>query len=424
MLKAMLMFISRVFTKKTVNQLKQVFTPSSYAFTNYTKRPEIEDKLIKALEMPGMQIVVYGHSGGGKSTLVNKILKQKGINCILTPCVIGTSIDQLILDAFDKLDAFYINSITDGTKVTISSRIKANYLALSSEIHSSVEVDTVSQKKRLLPPQLNSQRLIDFIGAANCIWVIDDFHKVDESEKKKLSQIMKLFVDASNTYEGIKIIAIGACDTAREVVEYDLEMSNRVAEINVPLLSPPEIASILNNGASLLNIEFSKDLVNGIIKNSNKLASIAHHLAYNICYGNGVSQTSNTHRLFDHKFLADSIRTYIGEKSDTYKKLFDEVTRHREREYRNVELILKAMAQLDDEQSHNDVLTKIQEELPKYPPSNLSHYLKLMTSPALNEIVRQDNASGKYSYSDPFFKAFVTMQFRIQASNDILSIMS
>lgn len=417
-------FISKIFFKKKIYQLKQVFTPSSYAFTNYTKRPEVEDKFTKALEMPGMQIVVYGHSGGGKSTLVNKILKQKNINCILTPCVTGYSINQLILDAFDKLDAFYISSTSDGTKVTISDSVKANYIALSTEIHGSMELNTVTQKKRVLPPQLNAQRLIDFIGAANCIWVIDDFHKVDESEKKKLSQIMKLFVDASNIYENIKVIAIGACDTAREVVEYDSEMSNRVSEINVPLLSPPEIATILNNGASLLNIEFSKDLVNGIIKNSNKLASISHHLAYNICHGNGISQTSNTLTLFNYDFLAQSIETYVGEKSDTYKKLFDEVTRHREREYKNVELILKAMAQLDDEQSHNDILIKIREETPDYPPSNLSHYLKLMTGPVLSEIIRQDNASGKYSYSDPFFKAFVTMHFKIQANNEILSIVN
>ena len=67
--------------------------------------------------------------------------------------------------------------------------------------------------------------------------MLEDFHKIDSSQRKKLSQFMKVFMDMADEYPALKIIAIGAVDTARLVVECDPEMRNRVSEIKVPLMT-------------------------------------------------------------------------------------------------------------------------------------------------------------------------------------------
>ena len=47
-------------------------------------------------------------------------------------------------------------------------------------------------------------------------------------------------MDKSADYPYLKIIALGAVNTGREVVEYDTEMRNRVSEIEVTLMKDPE----------------------------------------------------------------------------------------------------------------------------------------------------------------------------------------
>lgn len=73
------------------------------------------------------------------------------------------------------------------------------------------------KKKRILPPQ-NLGRLM---GSAGYCWVLEDFHKVADNDKVKLSQLMKVFMDMSNEFEDLKVIALGAVNTAREVVQGD-----------------------------------------------------------------------------------------------------------------------------------------------------------------------------------------------------------
>jgi len=94
----------KLFNRK---KLKNVFTPSSIAKLTYIERKELEKDLEKFLDMPGMQIVLYGHSGCGKSTLINNKLDELKIKKITTRCDSDTTFNDVILRAFDKLDVFY-----------------------------------------------------------------------------------------------------------------------------------------------------------------------------------------------------------------------------------------------------------------------------------------------------------------------------
>lgn len=66
----------RFFKRKPIYELKNVFTPTTSANISYITRENVENKLRKALDIPGKQVVIYGHSGSGKTT----ILKRKIIN--------------------------------------------------------------------------------------------------------------------------------------------------------------------------------------------------------------------------------------------------------------------------------------------------------------------------------------------------------
>lgn len=41
---------------------------------------------------------------------------------------------------------------------------------------------------RILPPRLTSQKLAKFLGEIDAVWIIEDFHKVPNEEKKENSR--------------------------------------------------------------------------------------------------------------------------------------------------------------------------------------------------------------------------------------------
>ena len=94
------LLLKRVYRKR--HKLEDVFTPSTSAKLTFVDRDDLEKQLTKALMIPGMQIIVYGHSGSGKTTITQNILAKRNTNYIVTNCILDTSIDEIILDAFDK----------------------------------------------------------------------------------------------------------------------------------------------------------------------------------------------------------------------------------------------------------------------------------------------------------------------------------
>ena len=251
----------------------------------------INDKVVDAIGTPGKQIVVYGHSGSGKSTLLVNKLQQLYEKHITTRCMATVTFDQICLDAFDQLHPYYLSEIAETKSAKISAAATADYIGIKGQI--GVETSKTSQRKqaRVAPPQLTPQALARFLGEAGCCWVLEDFHKVAEEQKANVSQLMKVFMDMADAYSDLKIIAIGAVDTARQVVQYDPEMRNRVAEIQVPLMTSKEIREIIDKGEHLLNFRLPEEVRDSIVWFSNGLPSVCHHLCLNICRAASIVET-------------------------------------------------------------------------------------------------------------------------------------
>ena len=392
--------------------LENIYTPTKAASQNYIRRPKIEKQIIRSVKIPGNQIILYGHSGGGKTTIIRKVLETLNRNYIVTSCVTDSTIDEIIVNAFDKINPFYTSERSCKTTFKITNSLKASYHKIEASLSSEFSEEVSQKQVRALPLQLTFERLGEFLGAAECIWVIEDFHKVKENEKQRLSDIMKSFVDISNDYEKVKIIAIGAVATAREVINYNQDIVTRISEIPIPLLSKDELSQIIENGAKLLNVEFEGKLIDGTVYYSNSLGSLCHQLCYSHCEEQGIDQTAKSKIIINYNVLETSIKNYVDQKSDTFQQKLDKALKQRKTKFENVKLILNSFIDLGKEEvTYSELLNKIQEWEPEYPQSNLTVYLKPLTTNAHDEMIRFDSNSGKYSFSDPFFKAYCAMVF-------------
>lgn len=393
---------------------RDVFTPTKPARIAFVERDSVNDKLVNSLTTPGKQIVVYGHSGTGKTTLLVNKLQQLYEQHITTRCMKGLKFEQLILDAFDQLEPFYTQERQSRTKICGGIDLGATYHMLQAKISGASESESGETRSRILPPQLTPQALGRLLGAQQACWILEDFHKIDDSEKSKLSQLMKVFMDLSDEYPALKIIAIGAVDTARQVVEYDPEMRNRVAEIPVSLMTEEEIESIIEKGEQALNIKFSLQIKRLVSKHSNGLASVCHHLCLNMCNAAGISQTvpGEPYRLTREQCEA-AVGTYVDEASDSIKSAFDKALKQRKRtQYPNAQFIIEALSGLGQSgASRSDIHRRIKRVEPRYPETNLKYLLPKLCTQEYGGIIRYDSNSGLYSFSDPIYRAYALAQF-------------
>lgn len=226
---------------RTIYSVYDVFTPSTLAQVNFVDRASVNSQLMDVIYTSGKQLIVYGESGCGKSTLLINKLRENCLTYMVTRCSQAMSYEQLLLDAFDQLDPFYTQGRSSNKSKGISPGLQTAFVNIKADLSKSIG----EEQSRALPPQLTAQRLAEFLGAKCMCWVVEDFHKISPEEKRPFAQALKIFSDVSTEYPDVMVIAIGATATAREVVEYDPEMSNRVSELHVPLMTPGRLFRII-----------------------------------------------------------------------------------------------------------------------------------------------------------------------------------
>jgi energy-coupling factor transporter ATP-binding protein EcfA2 len=410
-----LFYIDPKFKKMTSTKYNTsaVFTPTTPAINTFVERePKINNHLVDALKTPGKQIILYGHTGCGKTTFLTNKLNQIYENTITTRCMQGMTFENILLDGFDQLGKFYSEvSHTKGIKINPSLTVTYK------EIKATLSLGEYSTQKQInnrtiLPPQLTPQRLGKFFGEKNACWILEDFHKIKGVEKTRISQLMKVFMDMSVDYPDLKLIALGAVNTARQVVEYDREMNNRVAEIYIPYMSESEIESIINSGEKLLNLKFAKEVKLKIVKYSCGLPSICHQLCLNICFDKRIYQTANTKVAINAPELDEAIEKLVEGKSDTLKADYDKAVKVSNNSRYNIpkEILKAALIINKDEFTFDDIFLHIKDF--KVKAEDAEKYLFELCSIERAEILVYDDNSNLYHFNNLFLKAYTLLRFQ------------
>lgn len=385
--------------------IEEVFTPSSSAELTYVKRTTIEKKFNSQFKLRGKQIIVYGHSGSGKTTFLNRYFKDNKISVVTIQCDASMSFNQILLNSFDQIGVFYKQtgslSETEGEKGVVS--VEAYGLKSQAEVSSSQT--KVASFARIVNPQVTSQRLAEEIGKANKVLVIEDFHKLSEEEKKKLADMLKVFIDQANIYPSLKVICIGAVDTAREIVRLDNNLKQRVYECEIPLLNDAEIKEIIVRGCELLNINMADDLIERIVHYSNQLGALAHQLCYDVCECEGISKSQFKKKQLTGEKFANAVEGYIDARSDTLKEVYDKAVKDPLGWY-----ILRTFANRPlTKMSLKSISRKVNTSDHPFSENEIALKLVELSMPEV-AILRSDFNSSMFSVSDPFWGAFIKMR--------------
>ena len=385
--------------------IERIFTPSSSAELTFVRRSAIERKFHSQFRICGKQIIVYGHSGSGKTTFLNRYFKENKIEVVTVHCDVSMSFDQILLNAFDQLGQFYqqTGSLSESQGETFVGSSKV--LGLKSQGEVSTNLTKVSNFARIVNPQITSQRLAESLGKKNKVLIIEDFHKLEEKEKKRLADMLKVFIDQSNIYQSLKVVCIGAVDTAREIVKLDNNLKQRVYECEIPLLNETEIKEIVARGCKLLNIAMSDDLIERIVHYSNQLGALAHQLSYDVCSCEGITKTQFKKRNLSGENFANAVEGYIDARSDSLMEIYDRAVNDPLGWYIMRTFAYRPQSKMSLKQIGKKVNTQ------DHPFADNEIALKLAElSTAEVGILRSDLNGSMFTVSDPFWGAFIKMR--------------
>jgi len=398
------------------SNLKEVFTPANSAKKTYVHRSSLEKEFKKYVGIPGMQIVLFGYTQSGKTTLMRKLLREEKVRYIETACDGATTMDKLVINAFDQLGVFYNSKSTFSKSYGIKTEVKAKYFDVESSLETSRSLSEGHTNQRVVPVQLTPQRLAGFLGEISCIWVIDDFHKVDEKEKKKIADVLKIFMDSADRYPATKVLCIGAVGTAHELVQLESDLSNRVAEIPVPLFEREELKQVITKGFRIMRVESDKSLnINSKISLlSNSLATVCHQLCYNICHEKGLEYSPFYQKTnIDENDLRKAVDSFMKEHSATLDSRYRKACKES-----HAEELLKSIISIGREYISLSQLESKSRKLKRLPKGQLFELILKLTKPEFDEILRYDNTSEKVHYTSPFFKAFVQMKIETEKADE------
>lgn len=401
---------------RDIHDVHKVFTPTQPAIETFVERDGIGSRLVSALETPGMQIVVFGHTGSGKTTLLVNKLRQTYAYEVLTRCHSGMTFDQLMYDALNQLNAFYTSEVATVQSRQHTASISANFGAFRADLGAQLSGSGQTTHQRVIGVPVAAQTLATFLGEAHSCWILDDFHKLDIAEKPKLAQVMKLFADASLDHPAVKIVAVGAVDTARQVIQYDAEMKNRVHELRVPLMDDAELMGIILAGEQLLNFKMDAKVRTAIVKYSQGMGAICHRLCLGICEVCGIRSTLDRPISVGRDNLRSAVIEYAESLEDTLKAAFDRANCNSEPTKTSYEeSALRTLAKLPTTGATAEkVVHEIKQRLEKSRAVSRPAVDTALTRLTVDDggpVLRFDPDSRRYSFVEPIYRFYANAYF-------------
>ena len=392
----------------------EVFTPSIPAERGFVGRQvEMKDLRQKGLNVPGTQVIIWGESGAGKSSLVKKVLEDTGRTAVKTACTPDTTYESILEAAFSGTGAFYISEKTEHNDVSLGVKGSVGSELIGAKIESNAELDTGTGTTRqpISKPQLNPQTLLRELGTRKLSWVIEDFHKVSKETRESIAHALKVFSDDGGRYPSTTVIVLGVSESVDELVAPHVNVGKRLIDIEVPPLHPSELGNILNTGERLLNVDFS-DVRERLLNTSVGVASVTHALALNCCDECELTEASDETIRFSEVHFDGAVDAYARTRSGDLKSRFRQALMvHRQRKFANTEIILRVLTQLPAEGGTvGEIFKEIRAEHASYPQANLTNYLRDLQGEARGSLVRKTN-SNRYRFDEPLQLAYAKALF-------------
>lgn len=125
--------------------------------------------------------------------------------------------------------------------------------------------------------------------------IIDDFHRLDDTIKERLSNKMKNLADREDRYS--KLILIGINKAGQKLINFSHDLGLRVDIFRLESNPDSKIRELIELGEKVLNVSIIHK--NDIVQNAQGSFQIAQLLSHRICATSEVTESQAVHRKID-----------------------------------------------------------------------------------------------------------------------------
>jgi ATPase family associated with various cellular activities (AAA) len=266
----------------TVQDINWVFTPASPASTKVFAERANEDlqaRVGEALLDAGSQLILYGPTGVGKTSLVHNVCAALGLSTVVVNA--GGPFNRMLDDVLAQLepDVRTGHEEVDGG----GASLKVGLSVAQAKLDDRDELRTQHARR---PPQLTRQVLDVMTRTRTKVLFIDNFESLDGQRHRgltvqRLSEMLKFFSDSAFPLgvDAPTIVIAGIGSAAEDLVVLDEAIARRTVQAEVPRMTPQELATIVHRGGEELSIDFADVVTQTIVEWSDGFPSYTHLFA-------------------------------------------------------------------------------------------------------------------------------------------------
>lgn len=278
-----------------MSELSSVFGVSNEIIESYIEREQVDGFFQNALKQ-NKQIVVYGSSKQGKTSLYKKHLNQDSI--ISFQCSPTTQLIDLYSYILRQIDVQIPTEASDGTSLSgnagasLRAKIKIPFLAeAEGGLSGGGEAGKTHQENyRYIEYNLgHAQDIAEILKKMKFdkIVILDNFHYLSEDTQKLFAFDLRIFQDLD-----IRFIILGIWRERNRLTQFNGDLQDRIVEVAVEPWDPSDLRRVVDRGATILNVDFSST-IDGLIESCFDSVGVLQELCKESCAAAKVQHTSS-----------------------------------------------------------------------------------------------------------------------------------
>jgi Archaeal ATPase. len=393
---------------------KQYFTPTSPASENYISRgPEYDMATFSDFETVGRQIIVYGESSVGKTSLIKhnlrKLKLEQGVNFIEVRIRNTTTLNTFLTQVLKKLG--FRQGVTEQetrgttTQGKLKGDTKLPILNAGATLSGEMSNTTTTQFDYI--SNVDFDDVIDIMIDTNTILFVDDMEKLEDNELRiTLADLAKNLSDAvSDSNSLAKLVFAGATTDVESLLNADISLQYRLVTREIPFLTDDEVVGILDHGWSAMDLKFSMSQVEKATYQAGYAGSTVHSI--------GKRTTDNTlsrkDEIINNSDIDSAVQQELDGREFMLRRSFDAAKNDRETKSKMRNKVLLAIAEMK-EVSHirrSEIERAVTSMFgSEFTQAGLSNSLSQLQLGKYGEVIKSDG-HGDWQFVNPMMQVYI-----------------
>lgn len=275
--------------------LEDVFVTGGEPTVTYVARPErgLEDEVQQYLRVGRKVLAVSGPSKSGKSTLINRVLRDT----TATPYIRLTGASLTSMEAFWEIVAYRASlpsavttttEETDGFEGQVATKVGGGFIPGEIAARFGAKVDSRTSTARTSTTALGESVKDALLSLKICL-VIDDFHYAPAGVRVTIARELKELA-----FSGARVILIAIPERVMDVLQEEGELNGRLEKLRVREWDDIELLRIATQGFEALNVYDAESgaLASQLVAQSYGSPLLMQELCEKVCRYNEITETS------------------------------------------------------------------------------------------------------------------------------------